>query len=1042
MGTLRIYNASAGSGKTYSLVREYLALLLSSSRADAYRQILAVTFTNKAAWEMKRRILSVLESLSAGRNDTGMEEYLFRKTGLPPSVLQKRAGEILENLFNDYSAFSVSTIDSFTTRLVRSFSHELNLPVGFNIVVDADDILRQAVDMLLMRAGQDESLSDMLLDFVLRNVDQGNSWDISSVLFSGGKMTLREGNAEELERLGDKKIADYLALQRRLTAYKTAVEKQISVLGERACRIVYDEIGSDKVLSGGGNGVASFFRKARHGRVLDLDAGAASVQKFLAGQYASSTATAEQKIAVGNRYQELCALAEEIADVLEKKREAYAYADLVLVPLGKMSVVGQIESHVREIKQRSGVMLLHEFNDIISRHLRHEPVPFIYEKIGERYKHYFIDEFQDTSRLQWTNLRELVYNQLAQDGQAVIVGDAKQAIYRWRGGDTEQFVGLYENGGGLPPEQYEVDNLDTNYRSGRHIVEFTNEFFTVTAPLAGNDSFQKVYEEGNRQKAASSAAGFVSIRDIPGKTSGERLEPTLQAVADEIRQVVSDDGYDYGNIAVLYRSNSEGAALAEYLSGEGIPLVSSESLLIASSAAVRFAAAVMRFIAYPDDTQARASILGFLQAENRLPAGDADEIKAVYVSARASDFYRLLSSACGERFSRHPAESLPLYECAEYIAGSFDLWGKGQDAYLLAFLDMIVDFIRDNTASAAAFLAHWDERKTSASIAASDVGGAVELMTIHKSKGLEFPVVIVPFACWRISDKEEIWTELPQNEVLDGLPVAYVPLSSVKKYGLEEVYAPYQARIMLDNLNLMYVALTRAREQLHVITSLDAPGRTVAEFFTLFMGNTDVRNEDDPQGIYLYSAGERIRKQGRKEGRQATFSIGQVESSPWRERLRVSLDWKKVWATAPDSAVERGNILHETLAAVRDASQVDAAVSRGLMTGLFPSDDMMDIRRQVRAVVEHPALREYYGQPWQGETERELMTAEGRVLRPDRICICGNRAVVIDYKTGAPRTEHADQVAAYAHLLEKMGYRVEKCLLVYLCGDGIEVRES
>ena len=203
MGTLRIYNASAGSGKTYSLVREYLALLLSSSRADAYRQILAVTFTNKAAWEMKRRILSVLESLSAGRNDTGMEEYLLRKTGLPPSVLQKRAGEILENLFNDYSAFSVSTIDSFTTRLVRSFSHELNLPVGFNIVVDADDILRQAVDMLLMRAGQDESLSDMLLDFVLRNVDQGNSWDISSVLFSGGKMTLREGNAEELERLGD-----------------------------------------------------------------------------------------------------------------------------------------------------------------------------------------------------------------------------------------------------------------------------------------------------------------------------------------------------------------------------------------------------------------------------------------------------------------------------------------------------------------------------------------------------------------------------------------------------------------------------------------------------------------------------------------------------------------------------------------------------------------------------------------------------------------------------------------------------------------------
>ena len=238
MGQLQVYNASAGSGKTFSLVREYLVLLLSSPRPDAYREILAITFTNKAAWEMKHRILSTLESLSRGQSASGMGEQILEKTGLPPQVLWQRAGEILEAIFNDYSAFSVGTIDSFTTRLVRSFSHELHLPVGFDIVVEADQILRQAVDLLLLRAGSDGELSEMLLDFVLHNVDNGNSWDITSLLLSGARMGQEKAADEALEKLADKKIGDYLTLRRRLLRYLADVEKKVSEVGQKACRII------------------------------------------------------------------------------------------------------------------------------------------------------------------------------------------------------------------------------------------------------------------------------------------------------------------------------------------------------------------------------------------------------------------------------------------------------------------------------------------------------------------------------------------------------------------------------------------------------------------------------------------------------------------------------------------------------------------------------------------------------------------------------------------------------------------------------------
>ena len=391
------------------------------------------------------------------------------------------------------------------------------------------------------------------------------------------------------------------------------------------------------------------------------------------------------------------------------------------------------------------------------------------------------------------------------------------------------------------------------------------------------------------------------------------------------------------------------------------------------------------------------------------------------------------------KFCRDEVLKLPLYESVEYIADAFSLWTRGQDAYLTAFLDIVADFVKDESASVVAFLEHWETKKSTASIPASDTGNAVTLMTIHKAKGLEFPVVVVPFAGWKVSDREDIWTDVPQEDVLEGLPVACVPLSGVKKYGLDEIYAPYEARIWLDNLNLLYVALTRAGHQLHVLTSLDVSGRTVAGFFGTFLGNTDIRNDDDPEGIYLYSAGRRGNDHPQSDKAAGAFSVKNMGGAPWRDRLRVSLEWKKIWSVPVMRAVEKGNVIHAVLSMVENTSQIDTAVSRGVLSGLFPRDRSEEIAKAVQRVAEHPELREYFDGQWEAQTEREIVTASGKLLRPDRICLSGNRAVVIDYKTGSPDLAHKSQLEEYSQVLTDMGYEVEKRLLVYLKEENIEI---
>ncbi|MDD4819860.1 MAG: UvrD-helicase domain-containing protein [Flavobacteriales bacterium] len=1046
MGLLNIYNASAGSGKTYTLVYNYLRILFTPANKnslppdDTFKSVLAITFTNKAAWEMKSRILSTLEDFSANGKNTSNSMFfdLIKSTGLTDIQMQRVAGDIISAIYSDYSAFAVCTIDSFTARLVRSFSRELKLPIGFNVVVEASDILNESIDMLLLKAGKEnEALTSLLLDFVNEKVDNGSAWDISSILQNSGNIWNKEDSIEPMETLSNMKIEDFKRLLNIMSEYKKGVDDSLCDIGTKACELI-DNVGGADFFYRGKTGIVGLFKKAKNKDFNGVNIQSTYVTNFINGTYCSGKVSKAKQADIENIAPTLIGYYNDIEKIVNDNFQVYNLVNILRVPIKNLSVANEIKNEVEQVKKRSSVMLLREFNEIISHHLRNEPVPFIYEKIGERYRHYFIDEFQDTSHLQWENLKHLIYNQIAGSGSALIVGDAKQAIYRWRGGDSEQFIDLCAGNTELKKEQINVQNLDTNYRSSSVIVDFTNDFFTKCSSYLPDEQYQKMYKEGNTQKSKKEFSGFVSIANVEGKTVNDRNPIMLQRVIDEVRRV-KKDGFSYRDIAILCRNKKSAPLVASALAKEGIPVVSTESLLLSESSYVGFVLSVLRFINNSSDLASRVSILYYMEKKGHLMGiGDINEYKANCLSMTQEDFLKEISSLVNG-FSSSTMYSLPLYEMIEYVMRVFDMWNGTQDAYLLRFLDCVHEFSTQNAASVSSFLNYWDTVKDSVSISSPSDADAVRLLTVHKSKGLEYPVVIFPFASWEIEEyKEEVWIDIPQNTIFNDLKTSLIKLSDVKKVGLDAIYEPYSAKVRLDNLNIFYVAATRASRQLHILTSLEVKG--IAECIKMFLDNTPECHHCDPDNIYLYSIGERSAGALINNTNKDVYELNNIESHPWKNRLKVSLSWKKLWTSSAENAIEYGNMLHEVLSYITTEQDVQKAVGRAVLEGIVDEKAVDDVVTAVNEIVQHSELKDYYSIRFTPMSERELITPQGDILRPDRVCLDRKKAVVIDYKTGAPKNAHQTQIITYADVLKKMGYSVEKCLLVYIGEKQINVQ--
>ncbi|HER40503.1 MAG TPA: DNA helicase UvrD, partial [Salinimicrobium catena] len=808
--TFTIYNASAGSGKTFTLVKEYLALLLKSNRPDSYRNILAITFTNKAVAEMKSRIIEGLHVLSSENPDKKERELLTllsRETGLSPEEVRIKSRRILKSIINNYASFEVSTIDGFTHRVLRTFAKDLDLPLNFEVELNTQEVLTEAVDRVINLAGKDASLTKVLVRFVLDKTDEDKSWDISRDLLNIAKLLTEETSRPYLELLKNKSPEDFQNLEKFLKKERKSVETSCVSIAESFFGLIESRGIVDKDFKSGY--CSKFFRK-----ILDKD-----FSQKLDNQWQLNIESQDlyaKSLAAGKK-EALDELQPQIATMfLEVKTNILRmqFLEAVEKNLVPLSLLSAIQNQIEEIKKENSVVLISEFNSTIGKAVKDQPAPFIYERLGERYRHYFIDEFQDTSELQWENLIPLVDHTLSvehlseETGSLTLVGDAKQSIYRWRGGKAEQFMELCGEKNPFNIEEKQVVVLPNNYRSARNIVNFNNDFFKFSASCFDHVDHQTLFENSGQQPTTEKD-GYVNISFVEAENVEEEMEVYPQRVLEIIRNLEAE-GISKSSVCILTRKRKEGIAIASHLSENDISVISAESLLLNRSPEVGFINDLLLFSLDSADRELKFQILDFL-LNDRIETDNAFEYLSSRLDLEGQAFFDSLKGQ-DIHFDLEVLTSLSVYEGVEYIIRSFGLV-KGSNAYLQFYLDFVFEVSSSAASGIFEFLELWERKKDDLSIVVPEGEDAVQIMTIHRAKGLEFPVVIYPFANSPIQDtgREHLWMNLPED-LSSNIGVAYLKASEKMKQWEGEAPHLYEQlchNSQLDALNVLYVALTR-----------------------------------------------------------------------------------------------------------------------------------------------------------------------------------------------------------------------------------------
>ncbi len=607
-----IYDASAGSGKTYALVKEYLKIILTSPKNDAYRNILAITFTNKAVHEMKSRIVGSLSAF-ATENPSSKHQDLMQDlsvdTGLSIIQIKTKSQQIIKHIIHNYAAFDISTIDKFTHKVIRAFAHDLNLPMTFEVSLDTENLLIEAVDAIIAQAGEDEILTNLLVDFTMEKTDDDKSWDISREILETGKLVLNENNRNEITHFQDKSITEFLEIKKKLADVCDELEKETIVLGNEAATLIAQN----------GIDVKSFSRGTFPNHIISIQEGRFNSKNkmFKEVDDIAINKTATDRAVIESIIPDLLAVLSKVYALFEK---IYFYKAF-LKNITPLSLLNTVSNELAKIQQEQNILSITEFNALIHREIQNQPAPFIYERLGERYSHFFIDEFQDTSEMQWQNLIPLIDNALSgQDeygdkGTLMIVGDPKQSIYRWRGGKAEQFIELSKDQNPFNNPDKKLTQLEYNYRSHSQIIEFNNSFFKLLANEFQHPDYKDLYENHSHQKVNSKTGGYVNISFLPetAESEDEALDKTemyVQATLDTINTVL-EKGFEYKDIVILTRKRGQEIAVANYLTEQGIPLLSSETLMIQNATEVRFIIHLLKYLKNSSDIDAKAHFLHY-----------------------------------------------------------------------------------------------------------------------------------------------------------------------------------------------------------------------------------------------------------------------------------------------------------------------------------------------------------------------------------------------------------------------------------------------
>jgi ATP-dependent helicase/nuclease subunit A len=881
----KILTASAGSGKTFNLIKEFLFLVMKNP--DDYKHILAITFTNKATEEMKTRIIESLMDLARGNKKNDFYTLIDKEYNYIDIPAQ--ATKVLENILHHYSNFHIQTIDAFFQKVVRAFAKELELQIGYELELDTDLVLSIATDSMLNRINEDTDLAGFLEEFVFDLIEKDKGWNIEPDIKYFGRELFRDRYYTLLESLGKDDVIDKKTIRNvkdKLNNTASLFENRMLDLSNRAKEVLEGYQLSVDDFSSKSKGPAGYL-------VYKLGARKDYDPKKLARNAAESdeywyTKNSNKKKTI------LDCLNDGLRDILI---EAVAHFDenymeyLTAVELRKniyiTGILADLQKSIINYRNENDVFLISDTNRMLKSMIAKDEAPFIYEKTGSHFKHYLIDEFQDTSVFQWMNLAPLIKDALGSGNTALVVGDSKQAIYRWRGGERELLNDIEKEFGEFSGMIERVP-LEYNFRSGENIIEFNNLFFKNALTNLGDgidakhiEMVETTFNKVEQQKRND--GGYINVKIISEPDKPKWTEEALRDTHNWIN-AATDDGYALKDIMILTRSNAEAREVTEYLLERNIRVISPDSTNLNSSYAVKFLVNIIKYLHNWKDAIAKTQILYYYLKHVKHESISQNEI---FLNRD-----ELFKEKMPEEFSKRTL-SLNKFSLVELIEEAVRIFGLNMrnDAYLLRFQDIVLDYSTKVNNDFAGFIEWWEENKAKKSITISGEEDAVNIYTIHKAKGLEKPVVIIPFANWGFEAySNTIWVSPEQEPFNEGAPYLIKTSKYLKDTFMNEDFLFETAQSYIDNLNLVYVAFTRAAERLYII----APSNTRSAFSakkliqsTISTTNELVQNYNPDTEIFTYGEIKPPRKKSDKTGK-AAFEIDTYPATDWHDRLILS----------------------------------------------------------------------------------------------------------------------------------------------------------
>ncbi|WP_396144560.1 UvrD-helicase domain-containing protein [Flavobacterium sp.] len=1032
-----LYDASAGSGKTYTLVKEYLKIILLSKKPDAYRSILAITFTNKAVHEMKSR---VVESLTEFTKDKPSEkaielmQVINAETSMSLQDIQVKAKSIIKNLIHNYAAFDISTIDKFTHRVIRTFAHDLNLPITFEVSLDTENLLTEAIDALIAQAGEDETLTNLLVEFTMQKTDEDKSWDVSREIMDTGRLILDENNREEIKHFNDKSISEFVEIKKKLQALSKEIEDETVEMADLAMRLINEKGIDVKSFSGG--------YLPKHIESIQNRKFKPDNKTYREPEDIKINKTAKDAAIIEGIIPDLLVVLEAIYIKFESRN----FYDAFLKNITPLSLLNTVNNELAKIQKEQNLLSISEFNKLINDQIQNQPAPFIYERLGERYRHFFIDEFQDTSEMQWQNLIPLIDNALSSEdmqgerGSLLVVGDPKQSIYRWRGGKAEQFIELANGANPFVNPDWKPFSLDTNYRSYSEVIDFNNKFFNYLSGQFKNEDYKDLYENHSHQKENHKKGGLVSISFLPkvdedeeDEENSDKFQMYLKATLAKIEEI-KKNGFKNKDIVILTRKKNQGTAIANYLTENGVSVLSSESILIGASSEVQCVINFLRYLKNSNDQESKAQFLYYLAVNQQHNIPISDFITEGISLKKEKEFQDWLQQF-DLNFSFEVCRKKSLYEATEIIISKVIPVAK-RNAYIQYFLDIVLERDLKNQAGISDFLSYWNNNGDKLSIPSPEGNDAVRIMTIHKSKGLEFPVVILPFAEQDFSrgPREKMWLNADENEI--GISKALVDKSSkVENYGADasQIYKQKKQEDILDIINVLYVSLTRAEEQLHVISAINIKkdGTLPSNLSSYFIGFLKDKGFDENKLVYEFGQPKKLSKE--KEESKELLPIPQVLETLDPRSIKIAQRESIMWNTKQQNAIEYGNTIHEILSFIKTKNDVDSAITKAIENGLIVPTQKEEVAKTIHEIVNHIDLTAFFDEGGQVLNEQAIIQKGESIVKPDRMVLNSSKEIyLLDYKTGSHLPKHQVQLENYQKVIEEMGYKVVKKALIYI----------